>query len=84
MISHKFAALTALRIADFLESPGTHAEADMILDSVVSISDLWVLANMKRCYDEKFTEDGCIGGDFSGVFLSLRGGDAPCRGDRIG
>ena len=53
MISPKFSSLTDDAIACFVIDPECGFESDMIADSVESVSDLWLLANMKETYDKE-------------------------------
>lgn len=53
MISQKFAIISEGRIARFISESETLREEDILLDSIESVSDLWVLANIKETYDEE-------------------------------
>lgn len=46
MISHKFAALSAICLARFIDGTASEQERTEVLDAVESPTDLWMLANM--------------------------------------
>lgn len=50
MISQKFSNLSNDTIAEYISD---NKEAEPVLDSVDSVSDLWVLANIKETFDEE-------------------------------
>lgn len=50
MISQKFSNLSNDAIAEYISD---NNEADPVIESVESVSDLWVLANMKETFDEE-------------------------------
>lgn len=50
MISQKFSILPDDRIAGFMIDRSI--DEDNVLESVESVSDLWVLANIKETYDK--------------------------------
>ena len=52
MISKKFSKVLDEKIIDFLNTGEVHGDDDDLLDSVESVSDLWVLANMKETYKD--------------------------------
>lgn len=54
MTSQRFSSVPTRDIITFLtETPGIRAE-DSLTDAVESITDLWLLANMTKNYDEDF------------------------------
>lgn len=53
MISRKFSNTSDDQIIDFLCESSEQKECDSILDSIESVSDLWILANMNETYNEE-------------------------------
>lgn len=53
MISRKFSNISDDQIIDFLSESSEQKECDSILDSIESVSDLWILANMNETYNEE-------------------------------
>lgn len=92
MISHKFSVLSNGRIAEFMRESCEEVASDDLLDSVESLSDLWLLANIKETYEkdiEDDSEDGLftagVGGDHSlGGGTIFGGADAPGNCNRAG
>lgn len=52
MISQKFSIISGEQITSFMNESESQIE-DSLLDSIESVSDLWVLAKMKESYDEE-------------------------------
>lgn len=50
MISQKFSNLSNDTITEYISD---NNESDPVFESVESVSDLWVLANMKETFDEE-------------------------------
>lgn len=48
MISRKFAEQSNDRITNFMNAGNASLDSDDFLDSVENMSDLWVLANIKK------------------------------------
>ena len=57
MVSHKFSILSNVRIAEFMGESAEDTVSDDLLDSVESISDLWLLANIKETYEKDVERD---------------------------
>lgn len=53
MISQKFSITSEDQITNFMSESDTQRENDSLLDSIESMSDLWVLANMKETFYEE-------------------------------
>ena len=53
MISQKFSITSEVQITSFMSESVTQKEDDSLLDSIESVPDLWVLANMKKTYNEE-------------------------------
>lgn len=53
MISQKFSITSEDQITNFMSENGKQKEDDNLLDSIESVSDLWVLANMKETFNEE-------------------------------
>lgn len=90
MFSQKFIDLPNDRIAGFMYDSGCEAEIEELLDSVESISDLWLLANMKETYDELYCniEEFPMADGRAGVGVRLLRGsggrDSACDSHRSG
>lgn len=54
MISQKFSITSEDQITNFMSESDTQRENDSLLDSIESVSDLWVLANMKETFNEEY------------------------------
>lgn len=52
MISQKFSIIPEDQIASFMSESWKQKEEDSLLDSIESVSDLWVLANMNETFNE--------------------------------
>lgn len=50
MISQKFSTISDAQIANFMVECKETTESNNLLDSVESVSDLWVLANMRKTF----------------------------------
>lgn len=53
MISQKFSITSEDQITGFMSESKTQREDDSLLDSIESVSDLWVLANMNETFNEE-------------------------------
>ena len=53
MISQKFSIIPEDQIASFMSESWKQKEEDSLLDSIESVSDLWVLANMNETFNEE-------------------------------
>ncbi len=53
MISQKFAIISEDQITSFMSESVPQKEDDSLLDSIESVSDLWVLANMNETFNEE-------------------------------
>lgn len=53
MISQKFSNASANQIALFISESDHQQEDNNLLDSIESVSDLWVLANMNKTFNEE-------------------------------
>ena len=53
MISQKFSITSEDQIASFMSESITQKEDESLLDSIESVSDLWVLANMNETFNEE-------------------------------
>lgn len=53
MISRKFSITAEDQITSFMSERETQRENDSLLDSIESVSDLWVLANMNETFNEE-------------------------------
>lgn len=53
MISQKFSITSEDQITSFMSETGKLKEEDSLLDSIESVSDLWVLANMNETFNEE-------------------------------
>lgn len=78
MISHKFSVLSNGRIAEFMRGSCEEVASDDLLDSVESLSDLWLLANIKETYEKDIEDDS-----EAGLFAAGVGGDHSLGGGSI-
>lgn len=53
MISQKFSLISDDQIASFISNNRSQKEEDNLLVSIESVSDLWVLANINKTYNEE-------------------------------
>lgn len=53
MISQKFSIIPEDQITCFMSESRKQKEEDILLDSIESVSDLWVLAKMKESYEKE-------------------------------
>lgn len=53
MISQKFSITSEDQITSFMSESVTQKGNDSLLDSIESVSDLWVLANMNETFNEE-------------------------------
>lgn len=53
MISQKFSTTSEDQIMSFMSESDKQKEDDNLLDSIESVSDLWVLANMNETFNEE-------------------------------
>lgn len=53
MISQKFSIIPENQITGFMSKNGTQKEDNSLLNSIESVSDLWVLANMNEIFNEE-------------------------------
>lgn len=53
MISQKFSITSEDQIISFMSESTKQKEDDSLLDSIESVSDLWVLANMNETFNEE-------------------------------
>lgn len=83
MISQKFASLSNERIMDFMNEEDGKVESDDLLHSIESISDLWILANIRETYDEENSTNNIVDSDTPDVASPIGGEDTPGSGDRV-
>lgn len=57
MISQKFSATSEDQITSFMSESDDQKDSNSILDSIESISDLWVLAKMKESYEKEKSDE---------------------------
>lgn len=57
MISQKFSVTSEDQITSFMSESDDQKDSDSILDSIESISDLWVLAKMKESYEKEKSDE---------------------------
>lgn len=83
MISQKFSSLSDDRIAGFVGNDGGPCDDD-VLDHVSSMSDLWVLANIKKTFNEESGIHSRPDDNDPDVFPPHGGEDTPGCCDRPG
>lgn len=81
MISHKFSIAPEDKIAGFMSDES--GDEDSILEYVESVSDLWLLANMKESYEESYLHRA-IDSNAPDVFSPHGGEDASGFGNWTG
>lgn len=81
MISQKFSNLSNDAIVEYISD---NKEAVPVFESVESVSDLWVLANMKDTFDEENNIHSSVADTNIDMLPTGRGGDAPGYGHRVG
>ena len=67
MISQKFSITSEDQITSFISESDTQKEVDSLLDSIESMSDLWVLANMNETFNEENNLHISVADTYSGV-----------------
>lgn len=53
MISQKFSILSENRIISFMNNKSNKKDINYVINSIESVSDLWVLANINETYNEE-------------------------------
>lgn len=70
MISQKFSIISGEQITSFINERESQIE-DSLLDSIESVSDLWVLAKMKESYDEENNIHNSVAVNSADVFPAV-------------
>lgn len=83
MISQKFSIIPEDQIASFMSESRKQKE-DSLLDSIESVSDLWVLANMNETFNEENNLHSSVVGSYYDVCPSVRGEDTSSSCHRLG
>lgn len=74
MISQKFSATSEDQITSFMNENESQIEEESLLDSIESVSDLWVLAKMKESFNEDNDDiHNCFIDNAHDEFSPLRG-----------
>ncbi|MBP3288099.1 MAG: hypothetical protein J6L79_02550 [Muribaculaceae bacterium] len=84
MISQKFSIIPEDQIASFMSESWKQKEEDSLLDSIESVSDLWVLANMNETFNEEINSHNSVAGSYFDVCPSVRGEDTSSCCHRLG
>lgn len=53
MISQKFSATTENQLISFMSKDENQREDESVQDAIESVSDLWLLANINKSYNEE-------------------------------
>ncbi len=83
MISQKFSIIPEDQIASFMSESRKQKE-DSLLDSIESVSDLWVLANMNETFNEENNLHSSVVGSYYDVCSPVRGEDTSSSCHRLG
>lgn len=84
MISQKFSIIPENQIASFMSESRKQKEEDSLLDSIESVSDLWVLANMNETFNEENNLHNSVAVSYFDVCSSVRGEDTSSSCHRLG
>lgn len=84
MLSQKFSILSENQITSFMSECDNQKEDNSLLDSIESVSDLWVLANMKETYNEENVLHRNLSINTPDVYFHLRGENTSGCSHRLG
>lgn len=84
MISQKFSIIPEDHIISFLCENGNINEDNNLIDSIESVSDLWVLANMNETFNEENNLHSSVAGSYNDVCSPIRGEDTSSCSHRLG
>lgn len=84
MISQKFSIISEDQITCFMSENRKQKEEDSLLDSIESVSDLWVLANMNETFNEENNLHCSVSGSYNDVCSPIRGEDTSSYCHRLG
>lgn len=84
MISQKFSIIPEDQITCFMSESRIQKDEDSLLDSIESVSDLWVLANMNETFNEENDLHSSVADSYYDVCSPVRGEDTSSCCHRLG